>query len=103
MKMVNDKMKYHDLAVKCQRYSQGWNIADCEEAIRIVTEAMKDSLLERKSFTLKGFATFTSVIGDKDGKRIGRNPKKPDEEVVIRKRVRPKIIWSKSLKNEMKK
>lgn len=101
--MVNDKMKQNELAKICQKYSSyGWNILECEEAIRIVTEAMRESLLERRSFTLRNLGTFTTIVGDKNGTRIGRNPKKPDEEILIKKRVRPRIIWSKQFKNEFK-
>lgn len=101
--MVNDKLKQYELAKICQKYSSyGWTVAECEEAIRIVTEAIRDSLLERHSVTLRGLGTLTTVVGDKNGTRIGRNPKKPNEEVFIKKRVRPRIIWSKQFKNEFK-
>lgn len=101
-KVVNDKLKLNDMAKLCQKYAERWTIQDWEFAIVVMTEVMRDVLMERKSFTLRNFATFTTVVGDKSGNRIGRNPKKPDEDIVIKKRVRPRIIWSKPFKNEFK-
>lgn len=99
---VENKITAKEFAKICKKHSYGWTVGDCEEAIRIITEAMKEVLLERKSFTLKNFATFDTYVGESSGTRIGRNPKKPEQEFVLKKRVRPKIIWSKNFKNDFK-
>lgn len=89
-------MNNKEFARLVQKKSKGWTLVDCEEAIRVVNEALQEALMSRENVTLINFGTFSTAISKSE--RIGRNPK-TKEEFVIKKRVRPTIKWSKNFKN----
>ena len=71
--------------------------------VRLVIEqtlgAIKENLIARQPIEIRGFGTFAAK---KRKGRIARNPKKPDQTVIVPDRSVPTFKYSRELKSRIK-
>lgn len=72
--------------------------AEVSKIINTLVEVITDELKEGNKITIAGFGTFEAK---ESAERIGRNPRNPEEEIVIPAKKRATFKASKVLKDKL--
>ena len=77
----------------------GYTKKDCGKCVDLFCEIVKEQLVKGDRVKIIDFGTFDTVARKE---RVGRNPRKPDEKIVIPARTSPRFEAGKALKEAVK-
>ena len=77
----------------------GFPQKDVRETVQLTLDTIAEALAQGKNVELRNFGVFELQVRKS---RVGRNPNKPDKDVVIPERAVIKFKAGKELKNQLK-